>query len=99
MHRAVLWLGQNHRPDPSGDGTGFGKSGSVTDADDGGLQLDAAADVGRIASAAVVSGPIPWKSTAKVLLGDGFWLELAGETATGDIKAGSCVSKNRNALG
>ena len=30
---------------------------------------------------------------------DGFWLELAGETATGAIKAGACASKGRNALG
>ncbi len=50
MHRTVLWLGQNHRPDPAGDGKGVGKGGSVTDADDGSLQPDADADVDRMAS-------------------------------------------------
>lgn len=38
-----------YRAESWGDGLGFGQGGSVADTYDGGLQPDAAADVGRIA--------------------------------------------------
>lgn len=56
MHRTVFRLGQDDRVDSSGDGSGFGQGGSVTYTDNGDLQPDSAADVGRIASGVGMMG-------------------------------------------
>ena len=65
MHRTMFRLGQDDRADSSGDGSGFGQGGSVADVDDGGVQPDAAAGVGRLASGVGMMGVIAVEKTSK----------------------------------
>ncbi len=56
VHRAMLRLGQDDRPDPPGHGAQPGQSRPTADADHGGVQPHAVAFLGRIASAVRVMG-------------------------------------------
>lgn len=54
VHQTVLWLGQDHRPNPPGDGARPGEGEPVADPDHGGLQPHALALPGRIVFASGV---------------------------------------------